>query len=86
MPCYTAFVQTRNVTLSLPQDLLRTAKVIAAQRDTSLSALVGELLDEFVRDESGYEELWTQEEALMRKGLHMRIGEITWSRDDVHQR
>jgi hypothetical protein len=46
-------VDTRNITLSLPDRLLRDAKVIAAQRRTSVSAIVTELLEGLVADESG---------------------------------
>lgn len=74
------------MTLTLPGDLLRQARVLAAERDTSVSALVGELLQDFVRQESDYEDLWTREEELLRQGLPMRVGDITWSRDDVHER
>lgn len=77
---------TRNITLSLPPDLVRKAKVLAAQRDTSVSALVGELLAQLVGDEPEYDDAWRHEERLMSEGLPMSVGEITWTRDDVHAR
>ena len=36
----------RNLTLSLPIDLIRQAKVFAAEHDTTVNALVRELLEE----------------------------------------
>ena len=42
----------RNVTLSLPDDLVRQAKVAAAARDMSLSALIAELLEQVTQDEN----------------------------------
>jgi len=37
-------VEARNITFSLPADLLRQAKVYAAEHDTTVNALVRELL------------------------------------------
>ena len=37
---------TRNITLSLPVDLVRQAKVYAAEHDTTINSLVRELLQE----------------------------------------
>jgi plasmid stability protein len=39
---------TRNITLNLPADLIREAKIYAAQHDTSVNALVRKLLEEKV--------------------------------------
>ena len=49
------YVSRRNVTLVLPDDLVRKAKVLAAQRETTLSGLVGSLLTHALGDviESG---------------------------------
>ena len=44
-------VEHRNITLSLPVDLIRRAKVYAAKHDTTINALVRELLqEELVRE------------------------------------
>ena len=75
----------RNLTLSLPSELVRRAKVVAADRDTSISALVAEFLNRLTRDDA-YDEVWRRERALMSDGLSMRVGEITWTRDEVHDR
>jgi hypothetical protein len=66
-------------------DLVRKAKIVAAERDTSVSALVASLLEQLVRDASGYDEIWAREEAVMAAGA-LRVGEITWSRDELHER
>lgn len=76
---------TRNVTLALPEDLVRRAKVLAAERDTSISALVTDYLESLTRD-ADYDLLWRHERALMAEGLPMRVGPVTWSREDVHAR
>src|SRR5690242_4516782 len=45
-------VKTRNITLSLPVDLIREAKVYAAQHDTTINAFVKDLLQEALSAES----------------------------------
>lgn len=77
---------SRNITLSLPEDLVRRARVLAAQRDTSVSALVAELLRQTTGADTGYDEAWAAEERLMAEGIGLRIGSISWSRDDLHDR
>jgi Family of unknown function (DUF6364) len=79
-------VPTRNITLTLPSELVRRAKVIAASRDTSLSALVAEYFRQLTRQEDDYERAWEEERQLMADGLPMRVGEVTWSRADSHAR
>lgn len=75
----------RNITLSLPDELIRRAKVLAALRDTSVSAVVSQLLQTAVGDVADDESVWSIEAALMDEGI-LRIGEITWTRDDLHAR
>ena len=41
----------RNMTLSLPADLIRSAKILAAKRGTSVNALARESLEKLVRSE-----------------------------------
>lgn len=79
-------MSTRNITLSLSDDLIRRAKVLAAQRDTSVSEVVRELLEQATGSPEPYAVEWAEEERRMREGIGMRIGEISWSRADVHQR
>lgn len=76
---------SRNLTLTLLSDLVRRAKIAAAARGTSLSALIAEYLERLTRDDD-YDEVWQRERALMEQGLPMSVGEVTWSRDDVHER
>lgn len=78
-------MSSRNVTLTLPSDLVKRAKVAAASRDTSLSSLVADFLERLTRDDD-YEDLWRREQELMNAGLAMRVGNIGWTRDDLHDR
>ncbi len=76
----------RNITLTLPAELVRQAKVIAAKSDTSVSALVADYLRSLAQREDDYERRWQEEQRLMGEGLPMRVGDITWSRADSHDR
>jgi plasmid stability protein len=45
----------KNVTITLDEEVARWARIRAAEEDTSLSRLVGELLREKMLDESNYQ-------------------------------
>lgn len=77
---------SRNITLSIPEEIVRKAKVLAAQRDTSVSALVTELLEHLTGDPVSYDEAWADEERLMAAGIGMRVGTIDWDRAALHDR
>ena len=47
-------MEQRNLILKLDADLYKEIKVLAAKRDTSISALVADKLAELVEEESGY--------------------------------
>lgn len=53
--CYTGHVGLRNVTITLDEDVARWARIRAAERETSVSRLVGELLREKMIEEQSYE-------------------------------
>lgn len=76
----------RNITLALPSELVRRARIIAAARETSVSALVAEYLESLARQADDYEPLWQEEQRLMAEGLPMRVGRVGWSRADSHER
>jgi predicted transcriptional regulator len=80
-------VKTRNVTLALPDDLVRKVKVIAAQRDTSISAILAAQLQRLADDEEGYlaamDDLMTD----LRRGYDLGTqGQIQSDRDSLHER
>lgn len=80
-------METQNVTLALPKDVLRKAKQKAVQRRTSLSALMTELLVEYVGKDEVYEAARRREMEAMDRGLPFTTnGIITWTRDELHER
>jgi len=77
---------TRNITLSLPADLIRRAKVYAAAHDTSISAMVADLLGGRVGAATEYDEAWAAEVAVMTRGFGQGFVPIEWDRDALHER
>jgi predicted transcriptional regulator len=82
-----ARVEKQNVTLSLPREMVRQVKVIAAQRDTSISGLMVEKLKEIVDEEHGYEEARERSLDRLREGFDLgTAGRMSWTRDESHER
>jgi hypothetical protein len=81
--CYCETV--KNITVSVPDDVYRNARVAAAQRDTSVSALVVAYLERL----SGWLEEFGRLEALQRE-VQAEIGQFRGGdrlgRDEVHDR
>jgi predicted transcriptional regulator len=78
-------MSSRNITLSLPDELIRKAKVLAAERETSISAMVATSLRQLVGEADDYDAVWDEEARAMESGL-LEVGRIDWSRDDLHRR
>jgi hypothetical protein len=80
-------VEKQNVTVALPKSLVRKAKIAAAQQDTSISAILTRMLEDFVRHEDDYERAKREAIAAMRKGYDLGThGKRTWTRDELHDR
>ena len=81
-------VETQNLTLSLPKTLVRQLKVIAAQRNTSITALVTQSLEEIADENAKYREATERLLEHMRRVGHGGIPdrEHRWTRDELHER
>jgi plasmid stability protein len=80
-------VKSRNITLSLPDDLIRQLKVFAARQDTSISAMLAQLLRQIVDEQDGYAEARRAMLKDLRKGYNLGTnGHIGWTRDELHER
>ena len=75
----------KNVTVSLDDDTYRRARMIAAERDTSISALVKEFLLRLGSGESQVDRLKREERAL-REGITSFRASDKQSRDELHDR
>ena len=78
----------QNITLSLPEEDLREARILAARRVTSVSQLLARMLRETVERETGYDAARERSLVLLREGADLGTrGRITWSREnDLHER
>jgi hypothetical protein len=74
-----------NITLKLDASLLREIRVLAAEKGTSISALLAERLEQIVRERKTYERARKRALARLREGL-----DLQWtpprSRDELHER
>jgi hypothetical protein len=75
----------QNVTVSLNQQTLRKAKILAAKRGTSISGLLAQQIEDLVGEEDAYERAERQALALLEKGFQLG-GVIQVSRDELHER
>jgi predicted DNA-binding protein len=75
----------QNVTVRLPKETIRKAKALAAQRSTSISALVAERIEALVGEDEAYERAKRRALALMERGFP--TGPKSYiTRDELHGR
>jgi hypothetical protein len=74
-----------NVTLKIESELLREARILAAEQSTSISALLAAQLEQAIQQRKGYDRARRRALARLRKGyeLHWTPGA---SRDELHER
>lgn len=75
----------QNITISLSPDTVQKAKVLAAQRSTSISRLLAEQIDSLVGQEKAYERSQRAAQILLNQGFHLG-GTVPASRDKLHER
>jgi len=75
----------QNLTVSLPQQTIRKAKILAAKRGSSISGLLARQIEILVGEEEGCERAERQASLLLDQGFHLG-GVINSSRDEWHKR
>ena len=75
----------KNLTLRVEEDTLIKAREIAAERSTSVNALIREYLSDLIRQQTRREIARKELSLLCRQSTAM-MGERTWTRDDLHDR
>lgn len=79
--------KTQNVTLAIPKEILRKAKILAVKNNTSLSGLLTKTLEAIVSDDEKYQQARLSNIKLLRKGLNLGTqGSISWTREELHDR
>lgn len=80
-------METQNVTLAIPKDILRKAKIIAVQKNTSLSGLLTGALTDLVSHQEAYEQARQRNLEMLRHGFNLGTqGKINWTREELHER
>lgn len=80
-------MEKQNITLALPKDLLKTARHLAVERGTSLSALLTEYLERMVQEERSYQRASRRIRKRLKDGFDLGTrGEIDWKRTDLYER
>lgn len=75
----------RNITVTVDDDTYRRARVAAAERDTSVSALVRTFLEQLTSQETEIERLKRQEREIRSKITNFTAS-TRLSREDLHRR
>jgi hypothetical protein len=75
-----------NITMSIDDELLKEARKIAVEKDTSLTGLIRGYLKELVEKEVVLKEMAALELESIFASSEAVVGEKTWSRDDLHAR
>ena len=78
-------MRMQNVTITLTKETLRKAKILAAQRGTTISGLLATQIETLVRQEDEYQGAERQALTLLDKGFHLG-GSIPNTRDEWHDR
>jgi hypothetical protein len=75
----------QNITVRLDRRTLRRAKILAAKRNTSISALLARQIEVLVGEDQAYEQARQRALALLEQGFHLG-GKIKATRDEWHER
>ena len=83
---YTDYVENRNVTISLPAELVRAARMFAAERDTTLNALLREMLQDRLNKEGRMRSAVERMLDIADHGPWSHVDPKSFRRDDLYDR
>ena len=75
----------QNITLSVEKDIIQKGKIIAARKQSSISKIMSEYLNELVDNEDRYEAAKRSALRTLKKGFHLG-GHLNWKREDLYER
>jgi uncharacterized protein DUF6364 len=73
---YCVSVANQNLTLKLPAEVVRKAKIVAAERGTSISALVTRKIEELVGEDAAYGAARRRATEWLTHGWHLGGGGV----------
>lgn len=75
-----------NITMSIDRELLKRARKIAIDKETSLTGLIRDYLVELVEREEVFKEMAAYELESLFTDSKAVVGDKTWTRDELHGR
>ena len=75
----------KNITVSVPDDIYRSARIRAAELGKSVSALVAEYLDSLSEQEAAFSRLEAKQRTV-QNGIRQFRARDRLSRDEIHDR
>ena len=75
----------KNLTLTIDADLLKAARRLALERDTSVNELVRNYLSEMVQQDDREREAAAEDLKRMFANSPFRKGDAEWTRDDLYE-
>jgi hypothetical protein len=80
-------MEKQNITLSIRKDVLQKVKIIAVKRNSSVSAMMTNLLEDIVALEEGYQTASQKHIRVLQQEVNLGTnGSVDWSRDELHAR
>lgn len=78
-------MEKQNITLSLPKSVLRRMKILAAQRQSSVSRLLIQAVENMLEEETEYESARKRQATLLEKGFNLGFNKPA-GRNELHER
>ncbi len=78
-------MEKQNITLSLPKSVLRRMKLLAAQRQSSVSRLLTQAVEKMLEEETEYEPARKRQTANLEKGFNLGFRKPA-NRNELHER
>ncbi len=75
-----------NITMTLGDEVIKKVKRIALEKNTTLTGLVRDYLTGIAKREDQRVEEAIAELTKIMNSSNIEVGEITWTRDDLHER
>ena len=80
-------METQNITLSIPKEILLRVKLLAVKRQTSVSGLLTQTLEGLIRQEDAYVHARQRHLQRLEQGIDLGTGgQILTGRDELHER
>jgi predicted transcriptional regulator len=78
-------MDTQNITLSIPKSVLRRMKILAAQRQSSVSRLLTQAVEKILEEETEYESARKRQTANLENGFDLDFRKPA-NRNELHER